>query len=71
MPTSKRCSAPLPTDGLRRGAKHAFQDPTLITQFSEAFEGHPFLSQTGLTAAYVTWAVVLGLAAVAFHRRDV
>ncbi|MDG6106673.1 ABC transporter permease [Dactylosporangium aurantiacum] len=66
----------LPTDGLWRGAMHAFQDPTLITQFSEAFEGHPFLSQTGLTAAYVAWAgvwvaVVLGLAAAAFHRRDV
>jgi ABC-type transport system involved in multi-copper enzyme maturation permease subunit len=66
----------LPTDGLWRGAMHAFQDPTLLAQFSEAFEGHPFLSQTGLTAAYVAWAVVwvaviLSLAAAAFQRRDV
>ncbi|WP_327001946.1 ABC transporter permease subunit [Dactylosporangium sp. NBC_01737] len=66
----------LPTDGLWRGAMHAFQDPTLLTQFSEAFEGHPFLSRTGLTLAYVVWAgtwvaVVLGLAAAAFQRRDV
>ncbi len=66
----------LPTDGLWRGAMHAFQDPTLLTQFNEAFEGHPFLSQTGLTAAYVAWAavwvaVILSLAAAAFQRRDV
>ncbi|MGI5175498.1 ABC transporter permease [Dactylosporangium sp. CA-152071] len=65
----------LPTDGLWRGAMHAFQDPTLLSQFSEAFEGHPFLSQTGLTPAYVAWAaiwtaVVLSLSALAFHRRD-
>ncbi|MEV4139271.1 ABC transporter permease [Dactylosporangium sp. NPDC049742] len=65
----------LPTDGLWRGAMHAFQDPTLLSQFSEAFEGHPFLSQTGLTPAYVAWAaiwtaVVLALSALAFHRRD-
>ncbi|GAA1534262.1 ABC transporter permease subunit [Dactylosporangium maewongense] len=65
----------LPTDGLWRGAMHAFQDPTLLSQFSEAFEGHPFLSQTGLTPTYVAWAaiwtaVVLALSALAFQRRD-
>jgi ABC-type transport system involved in multi-copper enzyme maturation permease subunit len=65
----------LPTDGLWRGAMNSFQDPTLLTQFSEAFEGHPFLSPSGLTPAYVGWAVlwvalVLALAAVAFQRRD-
>jgi ABC-type transport system involved in multi-copper enzyme maturation permease subunit len=65
----------LPTDGLWRGAMHAFQDPTLLTQFSEAAEGHPFLSQVGLTGAYVVWAgvwvaLVLGLAVIAFQRRD-
>jgi ABC-type transport system involved in multi-copper enzyme maturation permease subunit len=65
----------LPTDGLWRGAMHAFQAPGLLGQFSEAFEGHPFLSPSGLTVAYVGWAVVwvaliLGLAGVAFLRRD-
>ncbi|MFD0743590.1 ABC transporter permease [Phytohabitans flavus] len=29
----------LPTDGLWRGAMNSFQDPTLLTQFSEAFKG--------------------------------
>ena len=33
----------LPTDGLWRGAMNAFQSPGLLSQFSEAFEGHPFL----------------------------
>jgi ABC-type transport system involved in multi-copper enzyme maturation permease subunit len=65
----------LPTDGLWRGAMNAFQDPSLLTQFSEAFEGHPFLSSAGLTTTYLIWAAVwtllgLGLAAIAFQRRD-
>jgi len=65
----------LPSDGLWRGAMNSFQDPTLLSQFSEAFEGHPFLSTMGLTPAYVAWAglwvaLVLGLAAVSFQRRD-
>ena len=65
----------LPTDGLWRGAMNAFQDPTLLTSFSEAFEGHPFLSSAALTPAYLAWAtlwtvLVLSLSAVAFHRRD-
>ena len=65
----------LPTDGLWRGAMNAFQDPSLLLQFSEAFEGHPFLSPVGLTPAYVAWsaiwtAVVLALSALTFHRRD-
>ncbi|GAB3535346.1 ABC transporter permease [Phytohabitans suffuscus] len=65
----------LPTDGLWRGAMNSFQDPTLLTQFSEAFKGHPFLSATGLTPTYAGWAavwvsLVLALAAVAFQRRD-
>jgi len=65
----------LPTDGLWRGTMNAFQDPSLLTQFSEAFEGHPFLSTAPLTTAYVGWAAlwtltVLALAAVAFGRRD-
>ena len=65
----------LPTDGLWRGAMRAFQDPSLLSQFSEAFEGHPFLSSDPLTAAYLFWAVVwvtlvLALAGLAFQRRD-
>ncbi|GAB7046852.1 ABC transporter permease [Catenuloplanes indicus] len=65
----------LPTDGLWRGAMNAFQDPSLLRSFSEAFEGHPFLSSAALTPGYLTWAGVwvllaLSLAAVAFQRRD-
>ncbi|MDQ7904092.1 ABC transporter permease [Phytohabitans sp. ZYX-F-186] len=65
----------LPTDGLWRGAMNAFQDPSVLAQFGVAFEGHPFLSETGLTPAYVGWAalwvaLVFGLAALAFQRRD-
>jgi hypothetical protein len=53
----------------------SFQDPSLLTQFSEAFEGHPFLSSAPLTGAYLVWAVVwtvvmLALAGLAFQRRD-
>ena len=65
----------LPSDGLWRGAMNAFQDPTLLGQFSEAFEGHPFLSQAGLTTTYLGWTglwvvLVLGLAGVSFQHRD-
>jgi hypothetical protein len=63
----------LPTDGLWRGAMHAFQHPGL-SQFP-AFEDSPFLSMAPLTATYLAWAalwvaLVLGLAALAFQRRD-
>ena len=62
----------LPTDGLWRGAMNAFQDPAAL---SVALEGFPFLSEAPLTAAYLAWAavwvaMVWGLAAVAFARRD-
>jgi ABC-type transport system involved in multi-copper enzyme maturation permease subunit len=65
----------LPTDGLWRGAMHAFQDPTLFAGFSADYQVSPFLSMTPLTATYLTWAAVwvlaaLGLAALAFQRRD-
>jgi hypothetical protein len=65
----------LPTDGLWRGAMNAFQDPTLLFQFSEAFQGHPFLSADPLSATYIGWtcvwtALVLGLAGLSFQRRD-
>ena len=65
----------LPTDGLWRGSMNSFQDPTLLGQFSEMFEGHPFLSSAPLTGAYLGWAalwiaVVLALAGLTFQRRD-
>jgi hypothetical protein len=54
---------------------HAFQDPGLLVTLSEEFNAHPFLSLSPLTGAYLAWAalwvaLVLGLAAIAFLRRD-
>ena len=65
-----------PTDGLWRGAMHAFQDPAALTSFGPALDGFPFLSQAPLTATYLGWAavwvaMVWGLAALSFRRRDV
>jgi hypothetical protein len=67
----------LPTDGLWRGAMHAFQDPVALAQFGgPAVEGgFPFLSDASVTPAYLAWAalwvtLVLWLAGVAFVRRD-
>jgi ABC-type transport system involved in multi-copper enzyme maturation permease subunit len=65
----------VPTDGLWRGAMNAFQDPTLLLQFNEAFKGHPFLSDRPLSLTYIAWtlvwtALVLGLAGLSFQRRD-
>lgn len=67
----------LPTDGLWRGAMHALQDPVALAQFGgPALEGgFPFLSASGLTFTYLGWVVVwvallLGLAALTFLRRD-
>ena len=65
----------LPTDGLWRGAMYAFQDPSLLALAGSPAEGHPFLSQSPLTGAYLAWAafwvvLVLTLAALSFQRRD-
>jgi ABC-type transport system involved in multi-copper enzyme maturation permease subunit len=65
----------LPTDGLWRGAMHAFQDSAVIARLGPEFDGFPFLSQAPLTVAYLAWAavwvaMVWGLAALAFARRD-
>ena len=67
----------LPTDGLWRGAMHAFQDPTALAQFGgPAVEGgFPFLSKAALTPTYLGWTLVwvvlvLGLAGLVFQRRD-
>jgi ABC-type transport system involved in multi-copper enzyme maturation permease subunit len=64
----------LPTDGLWRGAMNAFQDPNSLVQMGEG--GFPFLSEGPLAAAYLGWAavwiaVVWGLTALSFGRRDV
>ncbi len=67
----------LPTDGLWRGAMHAFQDPTAMAQFGGGDEGvaFPFLSAAPLTLTYLAWAAVWvamtwGLAATSFLRKD-
>lgn len=65
----------LPTDGLWRGAMHAFQDPGVLAQFGRQMAGFPFLSTASPTPAYLVWALVwvllvLGLAGMAFRRRD-
>jgi ABC-type transport system involved in multi-copper enzyme maturation permease subunit len=65
----------LPTDGLWRGVMNSFQDPTLLLQADSGAGESPFLSMAPLTATYLAWtglwiAAVLGLAAVAFQRRD-
>ena len=67
----------LPTDGLWRGAMHAIQDPIALAQAGgPALEGgFPFLSDASLTATYLAWTLVwvvavLGLAGLAFLRRD-
>lgn len=65
----------LPTDGLWRGAMHAFQDPALFSSFGSEMAGFPFLSEAPLTAGYLAWAalwvaMVWGLAAASFLRKD-
>jgi len=66
----------LPTDGLWRGAMHAFQDPGALTTFADpAAEAFPFLSTAPLTLGYLAWAalwvaMVWGLAAASFLRKD-
>jgi hypothetical protein len=68
----------LPTDGLWRGAMHAFQDPSALIQFGGGAEeagAFPFLSQAPLTVTYLAWAtvwvaMVWGLAAAFFLRKD-
>ena len=66
----------LPTDGLWQGAMHAFQDPSVFVTFGGAdVEAFPFLSSSPLTATYLAWAavwvaMVWGLAAASFLRKD-
>ena len=65
----------LPTDGLWRGAMRAFQDPGALAQMGQDAEAFPFLSEASLTLAYLAWALVWvamvwGLAAASFQRKD-
>ncbi|MDQ3611695.1 MAG: ABC transporter permease [Actinomycetota bacterium] len=67
----------LPTDGLWRGAMHAFQDPSALIQISSGADADafPFLGVAPLTAGYLAWAavwvaMVWGLAAASFSRKD-
>ena len=66
----------LPTDGLWRGAMHAFQDPSALTRLGPAAEGFPFLSNATPSPLYLGWICVWvlmvgGLATLSFTRRDV
>ena len=66
----------LPTDGLWHGAMNAFQDPSALLQMGNDQGGFPFLSESALTPAYLAWAavwiaVIWGLTALSFQRRDV
>jgi ABC-2 type transport system permease protein len=66
----------LPTDGLWRGAMHAFQDPSALVQFGGTDGGaFPFLSVAPLTVTYLVWAtvwvaLVWAVAAASFVRKD-
>jgi len=65
----------LPTDGLWRGAMHAFQDPTALAVYGVNQGPNPFLGESSLTLTYLGWVVLwvllmLGLASVSFWRRD-
>lgn len=64
----------LPTDGLWQGAMHAFQDPTIFL-ISPGIAESPFAGDAPLTLAYLAWtalwvAMILGLTALVFQRRD-
>lgn len=67
----------LPTDGLWRGAMHAFQDPTALVAAAAGADADaiPFIGTAPLTAGYLAWAAVWvamawGLAAASFLRKD-
>lgn len=66
----------LPTDGLWRGAMHAFQDPSALVRFGLNDVGaFPFLSVASPTPVYLAWAavwvaMVWGLAAISFGRKN-
>jgi hypothetical protein len=66
----------LPTDGLWNGVMAALQAPSVVSDMGVDAAAMPFLSTLPLTPAYtayvVAWvAVVLGVTATVFARRDV
>lgn len=66
----------LPTDGLWRGAMNGFQDPIALAQMGPGEGGFPFLADAPLAPAYLVWAAVWvamiwGLTALSFQRRDI
>jgi ABC-type transport system involved in multi-copper enzyme maturation permease subunit len=66
----------LPTDGLWRGAMNSFQDPGALLQMGQGEQGFPFLADAPLAPAYLAWAAVWiamiwGLTALSFQRRDI
>ena len=65
----------LPTDGLWRGAMHAFQDPAAIVQMGNDAAAFPFLSVAPLTVTYLAWTalwvgMVWSLATAFFLRKN-
>ncbi len=66
----------LPTDGLWRGAMHAFQDPSALVEFGgEEIIAFPFLGVAPLTATYLVWAtlwvaMIWALAAASFAQKE-
>jgi hypothetical protein len=55
---------------------NSFQDPGALVQMGPGEGGFPFLSKAGLAPAYLAWAavwiaVIWGLTALSFSRRDV
>jgi hypothetical protein len=55
---------------------NSFQDPIAIAQMGPGEGGFPFLSEAPLTPAYLVWAaawvaVIWGLTALSFQRRDI
>ncbi|WP_409329091.1 ABC transporter permease subunit [Trujillonella humicola] len=66
----------LPTDGLWRGAMHAFQDPSALLTLGPEGAGFPFLGEAPLSTGYLLWVLawvtgVWALTAVVLDRRDV
>ena len=55
---------------------NGFQDPSALAQMGPGQGGFPFLSEGSLAPAYLVWAavwiaVIWGLTALSFQRRDI
>jgi len=65
----------VPTDGLWQGVMNALDQPSLASAFSDRLVGNPFYQGSGLTLAYLGWAlgwvgVVLLLTQLRFSRLE-